>query len=133
MATTLATFYNTYANLSLAGVTNLSYPPTAVDLNSGRMPCKWVDSLGVSESPLHSGGPGGERVLSCRLVVLVARNDMDSHDRRWAETLAMVDTVNAGIKTVADALTTWSVAAEPGLYDGYFGVVAQIETSEIGR
>jgi hypothetical protein len=126
--TTLATFYNTYKNLSLTGVTSLTEPPTLLD--TGNLPCKWVDSAGVDEAPARAKGTGGERALRCRVVVAVAPVGQSTHASRWSDTLTMVDTLNAGIKTVADRTTSWSVEAVPNFSDWGYAVIATIETSE---
>ena len=127
--TTLATFYATYQALALSGVTSLSQPPTMLD--TGNLPCKWVDSAVVEEAPARAKGRGGERVLRCRVVVAVAPVSQSTHASRWSDTLAMTDTLNAGIKTVCDNTTTWNVEAVPNFSDGWgYAVVATIATSE---
>ena len=127
--TTLATFYATYQALALSGVTSLSQPPTMLD--TGNLPCKWVDSAVVEEAPARAKGCGGARVLRCRVVVAVAPVSQSTHASRWSDTLAMTDTLNAGIKTVCDNTTTWNVEAVPNFSDGWgYAVVATIATSE---
>ena len=127
--TTLATFYATYQALALSGVTSLSQPPTMLD--TGNLPCKWVDSAAVEEAPARAKGCGGARVLRCRVVVAVAPVSQSTHASRWSDTLAMTDTLNAGIKTVCDNTTTWNVEAVPNFSDGWgYAVVATIATSE---
>jgi len=127
--TTLATFYATYQALALSDVTSLSQPPSLLD--TGNLPCKWVDSAGIDEAPARAKGAGGERTLRCRVVVAVAPVGQSTHASRWSDTLAMVDTLNAGIKTVCDTTTSWTVEAVPNFSDGWgYAVVATIETSE---
>ncbi len=129
--TTMATFYATFAGLALTGVRSLSQPPTANELNTGRLPAKWVDGAGLDEAPARSKGVGGERVLKCRLVVAVSPVGQSTHASRWSDTFTMVDTLNAGIKTVADNTTSWTVEAVPNFSDGWgYAVIATIETSE---
>ena len=129
--TTMATFYATYKNLALTGVTSLGQPPTATDLATAKLPAKWVDSASLEEAPARAKGVGGERVLKCRLVVAVAPIGQSSHASRWSDTFTMVDTLNVGIKTVADKTTTWSVEAVPNFSDGWgYAVIATIETAE---
>lgn len=132
MATTMSTFYTTFKNLALSGVTSLSQPPTLNDLSTARMPCKWVDSANIEEAALRARGTGGERSLTCRLVVVVSPHGQSRHEKRWSDTLTMVDTVNAGIKTVASKSTAWTVTADPMFLDGFFAVVATITTTEFG-
>ena len=126
--TTLATFYATFQALALSGVTSLGQPPTILD--TGNLPCKWVDSAGVDEAPARAKGTGGERKLRCRVVVAVAPVGQSTHASRWSDTLAMVDTLNAGIKTVCDRTTTWTVDAVPNFSDWGYAAVATIVTSE---
>lgn len=129
--TTLATFYDTYKDLDLRSVRNLDYPPTANDLASAKLPCKWVDSFVVEESPARAKAAGGERVLRCRVVVAMWALAQGTHDKRWLDTIKMVDTLNAGIKTVCDKNTSWTVEATPGFSEGWgYAVVATIESSE---
>ena len=129
--TTLATFHNTFTDLNLKGVLKLAVPPTATDLESAKLPCKWVDSLTIEEAPARAKGAGGERGLKCRVVVAMWPLAQGTHARRWSDTLTMVDTLNAGIKSVCDNTTSWTVEATPNFWDGWgFAVVATIETSE---
>ena len=129
--TTLATFYATYKDLTLTGVTSLDQPPVLADLSTGKVPAKWVDSPGIDEAPARAKGIGGERALKCRVVVAVSPVGQSTHASRWSDTVTMVDTLNAGIKTVADNTTTWSVEAVPNFSDGWgYAAVATIETSE---
>lgn len=128
MATSLATFYTTYKNLALTGVTSLDEPP--LDVSTADMPCKWVDIVGMNEAPLRAKGVGGDRTFRGRLVVLVAARGQDRQAGRWSDALAMVDTLNAGIKTVADRSASWSIDVDPNFAEGYFAVVASIEESE---
>jgi hypothetical protein len=129
--TTLATFYDTFKDLDLRGVRNLGAPPTATDLTTAKLPCKWVDSFVVEESPARSKGAGGERVLKCRVVVAIWSLAQGTHAKRWSDTIAMVDTLNAGIKTVCAKNATWTVEATPVFSEGWgYAVVAPIETPE---
>jgi hypothetical protein len=130
MTTTLNTFYTTYRDLALTGVTNLDQPP--LSLPSAKFPCKWIHTVGLDEAPLRAKGVGGARTLRCTLVVAVGVMGQDTHANRWSDMLAMVDTVNAGIKTVASRSATYSVDANPGFAEMYFAVVATIEQSEVG-
>ena len=125
--TTLATFYATYRDLSLTSVTNLDEPPQ--DVTTAQLPCKWVDTVGVDEAPLRAKGVGGERTLRARVVVAVTPAGQDRHADRWSDALAMVDTLNAGIKTVASRPSRWSMDVDPN-FNGYFAVVAAIESPE---
>ena len=131
MTTTLAAFYNTYKDLVLKGVRNLDAPPTAMDLTTAKLPCKWADSFTVQEAPARAKGAGGERVLRCRVVVAIWPLEQGTHARRWSDTITMVDTLNAGIKNVCDKTTSWTLEATPNFWDGWsYAVVATIETSE---
>ena len=127
MATTLASFYATYKDMALTGVTNLDEAPLKV--TTAELPCKWIDSIGMDEGPLRAKGAGGERTLRGRVVVAVAAAGQDTHTNRWADALAMVDTLNAGIKAAADNSTSWSADVVPD-FAGYFAVVATITTEE---
>lgn len=128
MATTLATFYANYQSLALSGVTNLDESPLSAP--SVRLPCKWIDSVGVDEAPLRAKAVGGDRTFRCRIVVLVAAKGQDTHGNRWTESLAMVDTLNAGIKTVANRGKSWSIDIDPNFAEAYFAVLATIEEPE---
>jgi hypothetical protein len=130
MTTTLSAFYTTYRDLSLTGVTNLDQPPQS--LPSAKFPAKWIHTLGIDEAQLRAKGVGGERILRCTLVVAVGVMGQDTHANRWSEMLAMVDTVNAGIKTVASRHASWEVRAVPNFAEVYFAVVAEIVTPEWG-
>jgi hypothetical protein len=126
--TTLATFSALYRSLALTGVTSLTTPPLKLDTAS--MPAKWVDTVGIDEDQLRAKGVGGERTLRCRMVVVVAVMGQDTQAERWADAQAMVDTVNAGIKTVAEDTTLWRINLVPNFGDVYLAVVAEIEQSE---
>ena len=129
MATTLATFYATYKDLALSGVTNLDESPLSVA--TVKLPCKFIDSASIEEGPLRAKGTGGQRVLRCRVVVLVAAAGQDLHSSRWSDTVAMADTLNAGIKTVGKRSKTWTVNAMPNFNEGaWFAAVATIEEPE---
>ena len=129
--TTLATFHDTYRDLVLKGVRNLGAPPTAMDLTSAKLPCKWVDSFAVEEAPARAKGAGGERKLRCRVVVAMWALAQGTHAKRWSDTTTMADTLNAGIKTVCDNTTSWTLEATPNFWDGWgYAVVATIATSE---
>jgi len=126
--TTLATFTTLYKDLALAGVTSLDYPP--LSLESAHMPAKWVDTVGIDEAPLRTKGVGGERTLRCRMMVVVCAMGQDTQEGRWTDAQAMVDTVNAGIKSVAEDNTSWVVNLTP-INDGtYLAVIAEIQQSE---
>ena len=129
--TTLATFYDTYKDLTLKGVRNLGAPPTATDLTTASLPCKWADSFVVEEAPARAKGAGGARVLRCRVVVAIHPVAQGTHVKRWSATIAMLDTLNAGIKAVCDKTTSWTMEATPNFWDGWgYAVVATIATSE---
>jgi hypothetical protein len=129
--TTLATFYDTFKDLKLQSVRNLEYAPTPLDLTNASLPCKWIDSLTIEEAQARAKAAGGERVLRCRMVVAVQAVTQETHDRRWSDTIAIVDRLNAGIKTVCDKTTSWTVEAMPNFWDGWgYAVVATIESSE---
>ena len=128
MATTLATFYATYKNLALTDVTSLDEAPQSVA--SVKLPCKWVDVVGMDEGQLRAKGVGGDRTFRGRLVVAVAALGLDTQANRWADALAMVDTLNAGIKSVADRSASWSIDVSPNFAERYFAVVATIEEEE---
>ena len=126
--TTLATFSALYRNLALTGVTSLAAPP--LSLETAHLPAKWVDTVGIDEGQLRAKGVGGERVLRCRMIVVVAAMGQDTQGERWSDAQTMVDTVNAGIKTVAEDTTTWRINLTPINDGAYLAVIADIEQSE---
>lgn len=129
---TLATIYTALSDLSLSGVTNLDEPPIA--LETAILPCKWVDSVGIDESPLHRGSMGGDRKHKARIVVVTDALGQDTQGARWAVALAMADTLNAGIKTLGATIgytTTWTLTVEP-MFQNYLGVMAVLEMGDIG-
>ena len=129
--TTLRAFYDTYKDLDLQSVRNLEYAPTPMDLTTAKLPVKWLDSLTVEESPARAKGAGGTRILRCRVVVAISAVTQETHNRRWSDTITMTDRLNAGIKSVCDKTTSWTVEAVPNFWDGWgYAVVATIETSE---
>ena len=128
MATTFATFYTTYKDLALTGVTNLDEPP--LSLTTAQCPAKWVDSGGLDEAPLRAKGVGGDRTLRGRIVVAMAPVGQDTHASRWSDTWTMADTLNTGIKTVASRAASWTIDVNPNFAERYFAVVATIEEPE---
>ena len=97
-ATTYATFYNTFKNMSLSGVTSLDEPPLSVP--SANLPCKWVEEAGQEEGPFIVGQTGGWPTLSARVVVLMKPYGQDRHSTRWSDALTMIDTLAAGIRAL---------------------------------
>jgi hypothetical protein len=126
--TTLATFADLYRDLALTGVTSLDYPP--LDLATANMPAKWVDTIGVDEGQLRAKGVGGERTLRCRMIVVVGAMGQNTQAQRWSDAQTMVDTVNAGIKTVAEDTTSWVINLAPINDGAYLAVIAEIQQSE---
>lgn len=132
--TTAATFYTALQSLAVTGVTNLSNPPTATELNTATFPVKWLDSIGLSEEPLHRGTVGGQRVLRARLIVITDAIGQDRHAQRWAAARAMVDTLNTALKTLTGIYygMTYRMEVDPRLWEGYYAVVCEIEVPEVG-
>ena len=126
--TTVASFYAAFRDLVLTDVTNINQPPQT--LPSVKFPCKWVHSYRVEEAQLRAKAIGGDRSLRCIVVVAVGVAGQDTHANRHADMLAMVDTLNAGIKTVAGDRATWSVEADPNHGEMYLAVVADITEAE---
>jgi hypothetical protein len=132
-AITLATWYAAFRDLALTGVTSLSNPPTDADLSTAHVPCKWVDSVGLEEGPLRRGALGGDRTLRARVIVVTDLLGQDRHAGRWTAALAMVDTVNTGLKTLGATIgytARWTITIEPMLWDVAMAVVADIECPE---
>ncbi len=132
MATTLATIYAALRDLALTGVTSLTVPDPGLD--TATIPCKWVDSIAITEEPLRRGLMGGQRAFRARLVVVTDLNGQDIRANRWTDALAMVDTLNTGIKTLSSTLgytANWTIEVDPMFAGGgAFAVVATISASE---
>ena len=128
MATTLQTFYDNYNNLAVTGVTSLDESPLSAP--SVKLPCKWIDSIGIDEAQLRAKGVGGDRTFRCRVVVLVAAHGQDLHTNRWSDSITMVDTLNAALKTVAAKSATFTINVAPNFAEQYFAVVADITENE---
>jgi len=131
--TTLATFYSDLQSLSVSGVTNLDNPPTPADLGTANIPCKWVDSLGFDASPLYAKNTGGDRTLRARVVVVTDAIGQDRHAGRWVAARLMVDTLETAIQTMTGVYRrmSYSVDVEPGLWDGWFAVVADVTVADL--
>ena len=126
--TTASTFYGVFRDLALTGVTNINQSP--MSLPSVKFPCKWVHSARIEESQLRGKAIGGDRTLRCVVVVVVGTAGQNTLSTRHADMLAMVDTLNAGIKTVAGDRSSWSVEADPNYGEIYLAVVAEIAEQE---
>ena len=134
MATTLATWHAAFRDLALTGVTNLDEPP--VDFKTAVIPCKFVDSMGFDEAPLHRARIGGDQTMRCRVVVVTDVSGQDMRKNRWADALAMMDTLNTGIQTLGSTLgfgLRYSVECDPWFREGQaFAVVATVEGDVTG-
>lgn len=129
MARTAASLYGVFRDMSLTGVTNLDEPPRK--LETATFPCKWVHTARIEEGPMRARGVGGERAVSCTVVVAVGVSGQDTHAQRHSAMLAMVDTLNAGIRATGVRGIRWSVTADPAYGDIYMAVVAEIAESEM--
>jgi hypothetical protein len=132
-ALTLATWYEALRDLKLTGVQNLLVPPTPAGMSAMHPPYKWVDAIGIEEEPLRRGALGGTRTLRARVVVVTDLIGQDLQPVRWEAALAMVDTLNAGIKSLGSTIgytARWNVIIEPMLYDMAVAVVADITNPE---
>jgi hypothetical protein len=135
--TTAAAFYGAFNSLAVTGVTSISTPPMGAP---AVLPCKWVDSAGLDNGTLHARSNAGNRILRCRIILLVSAAAQDTQAERWTDTLAMVDTLDAaiaGMTNPASGTLTWKTEARADLggREGttearYFGVVATIEAAE---
>lgn len=123
-ARTASSLYGVFRDMSLSGVTNLDEPPRLP--TSAQFPCKWVHTARIEESPMRAKGVGGNRNVSCVVVVAVGTQGQDTQANRHAAMLAMVDTLNAGIKATGVRGIRWAVEANPGYLDLYLAVVAEI-------
>jgi len=128
-ATTLATFYAAFRDLSLSGVTNLNEAP--LNVPSAKLPCKWVQLSGMDGSPFIVGQLGGWPTLRCQVVVLMNPMGQDRHATRWSDAVTMVDSLNAaivGMTNPSKGNLSWSIDLQPNFADsGYFAVVATVE------
>ena len=132
MAVDFSTWYDALAALSVTGVTNLAQPPTAADLSKANVPVMWVDTAGIDEAPLHSGGIGGEVELRARIVIVTGSQAQDSHAKRWDIAIDMVDTLNTAIKTLGYETLTYSIDLDPEFWGMFFAVVAELRAAEVG-
>jgi hypothetical protein len=128
MARTAASLYGVFRDMSLTGVTNLNEPPRKLD--TAQYPCKWVHTARIEEGKMRAKGVGGERLVSCVVVVAVGVAGQDTHAQRHAAMLAMVDTLNAGIKATGVRGISWAVEANPAYGDIYMAAVAEITEAE---
>jgi hypothetical protein len=128
-ATTFATWYAAFRDLSVTGVTNLTESP--LDVPSAKRPCKWVDVVGMGGGPFVVGKTGGWPTFTCRVVVLMEPWGQGRHATRWSDAVSMMDTLNGAItgmtKPVKGALS-WTMSLESDFVgSGYFAVVATVE------
>ena len=130
MARTAASLYSVFRDMSLTGVNNLDEPPRKVE--SAVLPCKWVHTVRIEDEPQHARGVGGERTVSCVVVVCVGAAGLDTHAKRHSTMLAMVDTLDAGIKAEGLRGISWSVTAAPAYGDMYMAAVAEITEGSVG-
>jgi len=130
MARTAAGLYAVFRDMSLSGVTNLNEPPRK--LESAQLPCKWVHTARIEDEPTHARGVGGNRSVSCVVVVCVGAAGLDTHAKRHSTMLAMVDTLDAGIKAEGLRGISWTVTADPGYGDIYMAAVAEITEGSVG-
>lgn len=130
MARTAAGLYAVFRDMSLTGVTNLDEPPRK--LETAEFPCKWVHSARIEDVPTHAKGVGGERSVSCTVVVAVGVQGQDTHAQRHSDMLAMVDTLDAGIKAEGLRGVSWTVEANPAYGDVYMAAVAEIAEGSVG-
>lgn len=130
MSRTAASLYGVFRDMSLTGVTNLNEPPRKLD--TANFPCKWVHSVRIEDVPMHVRAVGGERTVSCVVVVAVGVQGQDTHAQRHAAMLAMVDTLDAGIKAEGLRGVRWTVEANPMYADTFLAAVAEISEGSVG-
>ncbi len=130
--TTLAAWYAALKGLTVTGATARAEPP--LKLESAQLPALWVDVVGVDETGAHKGTRGGERLLKARIVVLMAPPGQDRQANRWADTIAMADTLTtalAAMSTVSVGALEWTVSCDPNFDgSGYWAVVANVQARE---
>lgn len=129
MARTAASLYGVFRDMALSGVNNLDEPPRK--LESAVLPAKWVHTARIEEGPLRAKGVGGDRSVSCVVVVCVGATGLDTHAKRHSTMLAMVDTLNAGIKAEGLRGISWNVTADPAYGGIYMAAVAEITEAEM--
>lgn len=130
MSRTAAALYAVFRDMSLSGVTNLNEPPR--DVKSASLPCKWVHSYRIEDQPLHARAVGGNRTVTCTVVVCVGAAGLDTHAQRHSTMLAMVDTLDAGIKAEGLRGVGWTVTADPAYGEIYMAAVAEITEGSVG-
>ncbi len=127
---TAAALYGVFRDMALSNVNNLDEPPRKIE--SATWPCKWVHSARIIDEPMHARGVGGNRQVSCIVVVAVGAQGQDTHAQRHADMLAMVDTLDAGIKAEGLRGISWTVESNPAYGDVYLAAVAEITEGSVG-
>ena len=92
-ATTFATWYAAFRDLSLTGVTNLNEPP--LDLTGVKLPAKWIQTAGMDGAPFKTGVLNGWPAFRCQVVIVIKPLGQDRHPTRWSDAAAMV--VSSGL------------------------------------
>jgi len=114
-ATTMATWYAAFRDLTLRA----------------RIPCKWIDLVGMEGAPFMVGVVGGWPTLKCRVIVLMHPMGQDRQATRWSDAVTMVDTLNAaitGMTVPTKGPLSWEITLDPNFSDsGYFAVIATVE------
>lgn len=132
--TTAATFYASFRDLSLTGVTNKNEPQ--LEVPSALLPLKWVDSVSLDDKDLLAKRMGGDKVIRCRVVVLVEAPGQDRHANRWSDTITMMDTLEAAMVAMtrpSQGMLEWTIEATPSFDgSGYFAVIAEVTGVDIG-
>lgn len=128
-ATTFASFYAAFRDLSVTGVRNLNEAPLSVP--TAHLPCKWVQVAGMEGAPFIVGQKAGWPALRCQIVILMNPMGQGRHPTRWSDAVTMMDTLNAAIVGMAKPCKSplsWSIELQPNFADsGYFAVVATVE------
>lgn len=99
--TTLNTFVNNLADLSITGVKR-NYDGMPANVEAADLPAMFPRAVSGSDRPLTSGTYGGWPTLVCELVILVEKAGMDTVPQNHQKVVDIIDNANSALRIAAD-------------------------------
>lgn len=137
MATSLNTFVNNLADLSITGV-NRKYDGAPANVEAADLPALFPRSVEGTDGQFTQRTYGGWPTLVCELVVLVEKAGLDTVPNNHAEVVDLIDNTNTALRAAVDTTKygkgplSWSWELTPDEVVGetqYWAVVFRVEGS----
>lgn len=127
---TYASFVSTLAGLTVTGVKRAYTAPPTVD-TSANYPIMFPRLPTASREAVSLASSAGLRSVTCDLVVVLARDVLDTSTARFATATALIDALDTALATEMAAhnqIDRWEIRPEVNEYG--WSLIATVEASE---